>query len=316
MPTVLLLCSAVLVLVAIAIELWWGASRRERQRASLQHTEHRLAANPATPALAGMPARPTTPVALPVTSARPGALPWDALLQRAALHTGWRLPILWLLGGLLLAWLAATRVGTPWMWPITLALYALLLGLWVSRRILSLQRRLLRQLPDFLDNLVRLTALGNSLQMSFQTASQQVPMPLRGLLDDTLSGTRSGLDLDRALSQAAQPYRLDVLDVLAVVLGVSIRIGGRSDQILQRMSDFMRDLDQARQELMATTSETRMSAWVLGLLPPLSALLMAIVSPDFFEPMLKVSLGHRILGAALLMELIGGFLLYRLARSL
>ncbi len=316
MVTVLLLCSAALVLVAVAIELWWGAGRRERQRASLQHTEQRLAANPATPVLAGMPTRPANAAPLPTVTARPDALPWDALLQRAGLRPGWRLPILWLLGGIALAWLAAARIGTAWMWPIAFGLYALLLGLWVSRRILGLQRRLLRQLPDFLDNLVRLTGLGNSLQMSFQTASQQVPMPLRGLLDDTLSGTRSGLDLDRALSQAAQPYRLDVLDVLAVVLGVSIRIGGRSDQILQRMSDFMRDLDQARQELMATTSETRMSAWVLGLLPPLSALLMAIVSPDFFEPMLQVPLGHRILGAALLLELIGGFLLYRLARSL
>ena len=58
MVTVLLLCSAVLVLVAVAIELWWGAGRRERQRASLQHTEQRLAANPATPVLAGMPTRP------------------------------------------------------------------------------------------------------------------------------------------------------------------------------------------------------------------------------------------------------------------
>jgi len=316
MTTVLLLCSAILVLVAVAIELWWGAARRERQRASLQHAEHRLAAHPATPLLAGMPARPAAAASTPPAAARPDALPWDALLQRAALRTGWRLPILWALGGVLLAWAAAARIGTGWAWPIALGLYALVLGLWVSRRILGLQRRLLRQLPDFLDNLVRLTGLGNSLQMSFQTASQQVPMPLRGLLDDTLSGTRSGLDLDRALSQAAQPYRLDVLDVLAVVLGVSIRIGGRSDQILQRMSDFMRDVDQARQELMATTAETRMSAWVLGLLPPLSALLMAIVSPDFFEPVLQVPLGHRILGAALLLELVGGFLLYRLARSL
>lgn len=316
MTTVLLLCSAILVLVAVAIELWMGAARRERLRASLQHTEQRLAATPATPQLAGMPARPAAPATLSSGTSRAGGLPWDALLQRAALRTGWRLPILWLLGATLLGWAAATRIGTAWMWPITLGLCALLLGLWISRRILALQRRLLRQLPDFLDNLVRLTALGNSLQMSFQTASQQVPMPLRGLLDDTLSGTRSGLDLDRALSQAAQPYRLDVLDVLAVVLGVSIRIGGRSDQILQRMSDFMRDVDQARQELMATTSETRMSAWVLGLLPPLSALLMAIASPDFFAPVLEVPLGHRILGAALLMELIGGFLLYRLARSL
>ncbi|MEG2805396.1 type II secretion system F family protein [Stenotrophomonas sp.] len=316
MATVLLLCSAILVLVAVAIELWWGAARRERQRASLLHTEQRLAANPHTPQLAGMPSRPPPPTAAAASTARPDALPWDALLQRAALRAGWRLPILWLLGGLLLAWAAAARIGTGWVWPITLGLYALVLGVWISRRILGLQRRLLRQLPDFLDNLVRLTGLGNSLQMSFQTASQQVPMPLRGLLDDTLSGTRSGLDLDRALSQAAQPYRLDVLDVLAVVLGVSIRIGGRSDQILQRMSDFMRDVDQARQELMATTAETRMSAWVLGLLPPLSALLMAIVSPDFFEPVLHAPLGHRLLGAALVLELAGGFALYRLARSL
>ncbi|WP_313340968.1 type II secretion system F family protein [Stenotrophomonas sp.] len=312
MATVLLLCSAMLVLVAVAIELWWGAGRRERQRVSLQHAEQRLAA-PHVPTLAGVaPRSPTAPIPPAVAN----GLPWDDVLQRAALRPGWRLPLLWLAIGALLAWMAAARIGTGWMWPITLGLYALVLGVWISRRIVGIKRRLLRQLPDFLDNLVRLSGLGNSLQMAFQVASQQVPMPLRGLLDDTLSGTRSGLDLDRALSQAARPYRLDALEVLAVVLGVSIRIGGRSDQILQRMSDFMRDLEQAQQELMATTSETRMSAWVLGLLPPLCGLLMAIASPDFFQPVLHAPLGHKILGGALALELIGAFLLYRLARSL
>ena len=312
MIAVLLLCSAMLVLVAVAIELWLGAGRRERQRVSLQHADQRLANTASVPTLAGLP--PHSASQAPTVSAP--ALPWDDLLQRAGLHPGWRLPALWAVAGVLLAWMATTRIGTGWMWPITLVLSALVLGVWLSRRILGLKRRLLRQLPDFLDNLVRLTALGNSLQMAFQTASQQVPAPLRGLLDDTLAGARSGLDLDRALSQAARPYRLDVLEVLAVVLGVSIRIGGRSDQILQRMSDFMRDLEQAQQELMATTSETRMSAWVLGLLPPLCGLLMAIASPDFFQPVLHAPLGHRILGAALGLELVGGFLLYRLARSL
>ncbi len=313
MTAVLLLCSVMLVLVAVAIELWWGAARRERQRASLLHTEQRLAAVPPVTQLAGMTPRAPAEAA---AAAPPAGQPWDALLVRAGLRPGWTLPLVWLGVGLLLAGLAATRIGTGWMWPITLLLHALVLGVWVSRRILGVKRRLLRQLPDFLDNLVRLAALGNSLQMAFQTASQQVPAPLRGLLDDTLSGARSGLDLDRALIQAARPYRLDVLDVLAVVLGVSIRIGGRSDQILQRMSDFMRDLEQAQQELMATTAETRMSAWVLGLLPPLCGLLMAIASPDFFQPVLHAPLGHKLLGAALLLELVGAFLLYRLARSL
>ncbi|KAG0952933.1 hypothetical protein G6F31_013496 [Rhizopus arrhizus] len=179
-----------------------------------------------------------------------------------------------------------------------------------------LRGKLLHQLPDFLDNLVRLTALGNSLQAAFQVASMQTSAPLRGLLDTTVRYARSGMDLDRALSLAAQPYRMDVLKVLSVVIGVSVRIGGRSDQILQRMGDFMRDLEQAQQELAATTSETRMSAWVLGLLPPASAVLMAIASPDFFQPVLHEPLGHKVLLIALGLELVGAFLLYRLAKSL
>ncbi|MDW7602112.1 type II secretion system F family protein, partial [Stenotrophomonas maltophilia] len=166
------------------------------------------------------------------------------------------------------------------------------------------------------DNLVRLTALGNSLQAAFQVSSMQTSAPLRGLLDTTVRYARSGMDLDRALSLAAQPYRMDVLKVLAVVIGVSVRIGGRADQILQRMGDFMRDLEQAQQELAATTSETRMSAWVLGLLPPSSAVLMAISSPAFFQPVLHDPLGHKILLIALGLELLGAFLLYRLAKSL
>jgi len=313
MVTVLLLCSAALVLVALAVGLWSGASAREQRRLSTQHAEQRLSRTDSAPRLAGLG---DAPAPMPVSNAVPAGLPWDALMRRAALPTGWRVPLLILAGAALLAWITAARLGTAWAVPIVLALGALASGFWISRRISRLQSKLLRQLPDFLDNLVRLAALGNSLQMAFQTSAAQVPMPLRGLLDTTLSYTRSGLDLDRAVAQAAQPYRLEALNVLSVVLGVSVRIGGRADQILQRMADFMRDLDQAQQELMATTSETRMSAWVLGLLPPISAVLMAITSPDFFQPIIHEPLGHTLLLWALGLELIGGFLLYRLAKSI
>ena len=59
-----------------------------------------------------------------------------------------------------------------------------------------------------------------------------------------------------------------------------------------------------------------MSAWVLGLLPVIAALFMALVSPEFFQPMFHDPLGKKILLVAVVMELGGGFLLYRLAKSL
>ncbi|WP_295516841.1 type II secretion system F family protein [uncultured Stenotrophomonas sp.] len=305
----LLLLSIVAVLLAAAVWLWGAAHGREQRQASLQHAEQQLGRSGNAPAAASDPSR-----GAPAAAKR--SLPWDAFLQRAGLSPGWKLPLLLIVPGIALSAVAVLRLGTLWMFPLTLGLYLLACVLWIVRRTTRLRARLLHQLPDFLDNLVRLTALGNSLQMAFQTASVQTTAPLRDMLDTTVRYARSGMDLDRALAMAAQPYQMDVLKVLAVVIGVSVRIGGRSDQILQRMGDFMRDLEQAQQELAATTSETRMSAWVLGLLPPISAVLMAISSPDFFQPVLHDPLGHKVLLIALGLELVGGFLLYRLARSL
>lgn len=307
--------SVISVLLALAAWLWGTASSREQRQASLQHAEQQLArgANIAPSAAAAGSAANDPP--RPSSGGR-RPLPWDGLLQSAGLQPGWKLPLILLVPGLLLSVIAVLRLGTAWMFPLTLLLYLLGCWLWVVRRITRLRAQLLHQLPDFLDNLVRLTALGNSLQAAFQVASMQTSAPLRGLLDTTVRYARSGMDLDRALALAAQPYRMDVLKVLSVVIGVSVRIGGRSDQILQRMGDFMRDLEQAQQELAATTSETRMSAWVLGLLPPASAVLMAIASPDFFQPVLHEPLGHKVLLIALGLELVGAFLLYRLAKSL
>jgi tight adherence protein B len=304
--------SIVSVLLALAVWLWGTASTREQRQASLQHAEQQLARGTGPGASTATDAARQAP--LPAPGRR--TLPWDGQLQRAGLTPGWKLPLLMLLPGIALSAFAVLRLGTAWMFPLTLLLYLLGCWLWLMRRTGKLQAQLLHQLPDFLDNLVRLTALGNSQQAAFQVASMQTNAPLRGLLDTTVRYARGGMDLDRALNLAAQPYRMDVLKVLAVVMGVSVRIGGRADQILQRMGDFMRDLEQAQQELAATTSETRMSAWVLGLLPPASAVLMAISSPEFFQPVLHDPLGHKILLIALCMELTGAFLLYRLAKSL
>lgn len=299
------LTSFVLLLLAAAILLWWDVPARLRQRASLSHVEVRL---PSARAAAA------TAASTPPTST--GELPWDALLRRADLPTGWKMAIVLPGLGLILALLAVQRMGTPWIAPLVLALYAALLWLWLFRRIDRMKQKLLQQLPDFLDNMVRMTSVGNSLPMAFQSAAAQMVAPLRPLLDTTVIYSRGGLDLDQALLKAAKPYRIETLEILALVLGVSVRIGGRADQILQRMSAFLRDLQQAQQELAATTSETRASAWVLGLLPPVCICFMALLSPDFFQPMFQETLGLKLLALALAFECVGVFLLYKLAKSI
>jgi tight adherence protein B len=308
---VLALLSVVSLLLAAAVELWWGSPLRQQQRRSMAHLERNLGDPQRLPAATAAAPPPAAP-----SSRRRVATLVDAWCLRAALPPGWRVPLQLALPGLLLATLGAWRIGTAWAFPILLLVYAIVLWLWWRSRVERQHQQLVRQLPDFLDAMVRLASIGNSLPMAFQTAAATVQMPLRAVLDRTVQSARGGMELDRALQFAAQPYRLDELELLQVVLGTGMRMGGRADHILQRMSDFMRDLEQARHELRAITSETRMSAWVLGLLPVAVAILMTLLNPAFFRPMFVQPMGHHILLFALGLELLGGILLYRLARSL
>ncbi|MGH8054128.1 MAG: type II secretion system F family protein [Stenotrophomonas sp.] len=300
----LLLGSSALLLVAVAMGLWWGLATRVQQRAAAEHAETRLS-HPDAQRNADTPA-----------AQRKKTRRWAELLRRAGLPESARTLVLLLVPGLLAGIGAGLRMNSVGFGVFVLALYLLGAWLWLFRRIEKIQQRLVAQMPDFLENMVRMAGIGNSLSMAFQSATQNVDPPLRPILDSALTYTRAGMDLDRALQQAAQAYRLRPLEMLSVILGTSIRIGGRSDQILQRMSDFMRDLEEVQRELQATTSETRMSAWVLGLLPVIAAMLMALLSPDFFQPMFHDPLGKKILLMAVAMEAIGAFLLYRLAKSL
>ncbi|PWK85852.1 type II secretion system F family protein [Fulvimonas soli] len=311
MTQALALLSLVLLALAGAVELWWGSAARQQERRALHRLEETLAVTAPSPPAAQAQARPRAAPAWPQERLHP-----DALYLRAGLPTGWRTTAALALPGAAAALLGGWRLGSAWAAPLMLGAYAALLWLWLRRRIERQRQQLLRQLPDFLDGMVRLSSIGNSLPMAFQSIAAGTRPPLRAVLDRTLQSARAGLDLDRALQLAARPYRLQELELLHVVLGTGMRIGGRADQILQRMSDFMRDLAHARQELHAITSETRLSAWVLGLLPVLVTILMSLLNPAFFLPMFTQPLGHKLLLAALGLEVLGVFLLYRLARSL
>nr|WP_199043419.1 type II secretion system F family protein [Dyella sp. ASV24] len=305
----LALAAIALLLLAGAIELWWGSALRLQQRKSLESIEQRLVAR-------GPVERRAVPPPLPGQRKRALLQRADGLLIRADLPANRAIYGAMACGGLLLALLAWWRIGSALAMPLVLGMYAALVWLWLRKRIEKQQQKLLAQLPDFLDGMIRMTSVGNSLPMAFQSTAKSIAMPLRSVLDHTLSSMHAGADLDQALAMASRPYNLEELSLLHAVLGIGMRVGGRADHILQRMGDFMRDHAHAQAELKAVTSETRTSAWVLALLPVAVATIMTIVDPAFFKPMFHEPMGHKLLLIALGLELGGGLLLYRLAKSL
>lgn len=300
---------AVALLLAAAGVLLWDASirRQRRQQAQRQlaekidpqsgplpHDTLRFAAPPMPPGLAARKPAARLPGWL-LGAVAPGALLGGCAVIAAAVGvaslmsnavSAIGLLVMLSMGGAFLVWL----------------------------RVQGMRRQIIRQLPGFLDVIVRLIVMGNSTQAAFQTAVAGAKQPLRAHMNNAMSLVSAGMDIDQALLQVARKVHIEELFLLASILGLGVRYGGRSDLLLERVANFMRDHEEAEQELVAMSAETRLSAWILGLLPIVVGGAIITTNGDYFARMWTDPTGQFLVVGALALQAVGGLMLYRLAR--
>lgn len=307
MATILLLCALALLMLACGIVLWHQANRQAQRKAATQFMDRQLQQRGASGLAAHAAQQATT------RQWRGAPRNFRHILLRAGLQPTTRFYAGLAARTLLLPLALLIVVGPVAAGAALLALSALaafMIWLKAERR----HKKCVEQLPDFLEAMVRLLAIGNSLGAAFQTAAEKVDQPLRTILEQALQTSRAGLELDAAVRQAARQYSLYELYLVAAIISVAIRFGGRSDQVLDRMAAFMRDLTHARKELIAMSSETRMSAWVLALLPLGIGAFIITFNNALFVNMWQDPTGWKLLVGAALLQITGSYWLYRLSK--
>ena len=310
-----LLLSLALLIVAAAVALWLFASRQQQNRRMAEHLQRSLEKSAA--AAAGLTARDGAAPAFDASAA-------DALLSQEQ-KAGWPVPAILVgavgakpfYGGLASIALVFPLVGVTAGWlAASAALVVLCIGFFflLLARAQKYRRQLVRQLPAFLDNMVRLVTLGNAVQAAFQLAAATTKEPLQPVMEKAASLTRAGMDLENAIAHMARRTQLDELHLLAAILRISVRYGGRVDLLMERVANFMRDREQAELDLSAMTAETRMSAWVLSLLPIAVCGLIISFNAGYFLRMWEDPSGRNIIWAAAALQMLGVALLYRMAK--
>lgn len=315
LPAILVLCALACVLLALAL---WLFSRAQRQQArqTVQSTLER-SLEIRRELHAGEPLNLSQAMAGPLPrQAQPGPEGLRRIKERLR-YRAWDLAprALGLLAAaaLVLALLAALQGGAL-LGAVVLVLCLLLgaFGIWlrVSRR----RAKMLLQLPGFLDNLVRLLSIGNSLHAAFQFASSNVPQPLGAALAQVSAGLNVAPDLGQAMAQLERTWGLPEFGLLAAVFRMSTRYGGRADMVLERVSSYIRDRQSAERELHAMSAEVRMSAWILALLPIVVGGMIMLLNQGYFMRMWNDAIGQRLIYIAAGLQVFGSLFLYRLAR--
>jgi tight adherence protein B len=220
---------------------------------------------------------------------------------------------IWAFATGIVAFVCEARVG-PAMAAVSFAVSASCFCLMLASCAQKRRQRIVRQLPAFLEDLVCLAGIGNSVQTAFQAAAASTQAPLSECLEQVMPRLHAGMDMDQALATAARISRVQEFELIGAVLRVSIRFDDRSNAMLERMAASMRDIEQSDREPVALPSGARPSSWMLGVVPAMLGSMVIVLNPEHVESLWADELGKQLVYSAIGVQAIGTCLLYRLAR--
>jgi len=175
--------------------------------------------------------------------------------------------------------------------------------------------KMVSQLPAFLDHVIRSLKSGRALGDAVQLASTKAPEPLFSSLSSTRRGLELGLSLGEVMEDFAELYDRQEFHMLAVSVKVNQRYGGNASDLMDNLITLIRDRERAAGQLRAMTGETRISAWVLGLMPIGMCVYVFLSNPDFLLGMWDDAAGRLMLFGAFGLQIFGSWLLWRMLRS-
>jgi tight adherence protein B len=192
----------------------------------------------------------------------------------------------------------------------------ILIYLWLLHKAKKRIVLILAQLPLFLDQVLRGLGTGRSMEGALSLAADETPAPLKDIITRVLRAGKLGADLGEAIQEAADLYRINELYLLALSIRINRSYGSSVRDMLQNVAKMIHNREAARGELRALTGETRVTAWVLGLLPPSLAVYIMLMNPRYLETMWQDASGRILLMIAIGLQLAGAFTLWRMVKSI
>jgi tight adherence protein B len=160
-------------------------------------------------------------------------------------------------------------------------------------------------LPDMLNLLSGSLRAGYSLLQGVEAVSKEVEDPMGQELRRVITEARLGREIEDAMEAVSE--RMGSADFAWAVMAIRIQreVGGNLSDLLLTVADTMVHRERLRRDIAALTAEGKMSAIILGLLPVGLGAFMWMSNPVYMGPLGSTTMGHILLGLALVSLFIG-----------
>ena len=179
-----------------------------------------------------------------------------------------------------------------------------------------LQRRRQNQFNEQLAGMLQL--LSNSLKTGYaidralETVAAKSQRPVSTEFERVTTEITLGTSVEDALSALLLRINSPDLEFIVTAILLHIRVGGNLAEVLDNISDTLRDRLQTKRDMSVLTAQSRASATIITGLPILLALGLYVFVPGYYAPMTSTWIGYAMLGFAGFMVLIGNLIIQRM----
>lgn len=210
-----------------------------------------------------------------------------------------------------LAWLVGDWLTALISFAVVLVAPPLLYRWLLKRR----YRQLQKQLPPLLVTLSNQLRSGISMANAMASLKGKLAAPLGQEVNEILRQVRLGQDLATALLgwQARIPIFSVKMVVQAIILG--FKSGGQQSDLLMRLAENLQQQQNIRERQATLSSQAKMQARILVLMPVALFLLLRSMKPDHIAQLTGTLAGQLMLAGATVLMLIGGWLMKRILNT-
>ncbi len=211
-----------------------------------------------------------------------------------------------------LAWLLTER----WV----LGLTGAALGIVVPRVVIAQVKRAREQTfhAQLVDALLIMSSslkAGLSMMQAFTVIAEEMPPPIAQEFGLILKQTRMGVGLEEAIGTLKRRMPSDDLMLFATAVLVSRETGGDVTHLFARLVETLRERKKLRERIKTLTFMARLQGAVMGALPILFGVSVSQMNREYFSFFLTDPTGRLLLVVVVVLQIVGGLLFLRFARS-
>ena len=194
------------------------------------------------------------------------------------------------------------------------AVFAVVPFLYVSRKRGQRLRKFETQLPEALDLITRAVRSGHAFSSALQMVGDEMAEPVAGEFRIVHDEVNFGIELQQALTSLSMRVPLTDLRYFIVSVLIQRESGGNLTEVLGNLSRLIRERLKLMSKVRVLSSEGRLSAWILGIMPFALAGVMAIANPEFMTPLWNDPIGISIIKYMLILMVFGVLILRKIIK--